>query len=167
MYNKEILLLKGLKNGYLQFRDHDHPLAYSDGSVYCHRHVLSIQLDRWLVSGEHIHHIDANKLNNSISNLELLSASEHALKHNPKLVAASCPTCFIEFTPHNSKSIYCSELCAKSSKIKNPSLTKEILQELISKYSWVALGKMFGYSDVGIKKRAKSLGCVLPVRRKN
>jgi hypothetical protein len=46
-----------------------------------------------------------------------------------------------------------------SLKIKDKTITKDILDELIPLMSWVDLGKMFGYSDNGIKKRAKALGC--------
>lgn len=45
--------------------------------------------------------------------------------------------------------------------IKNREITKEELDRLIPKYSWVALGKLFGYSDNGIKKRAIALGCTI------
>lgn len=38
--------------------------------------------------GLHIHHIDGNKSNNDISNLELLSVKEHSKRHNsPKIHA--------------------------------------------------------------------------------
>jgi len=38
---------------------------------------------RYLEIKEVIHHIDGNKKNNEINNLELLSASEHSKKHPP------------------------------------------------------------------------------------
>lgn len=36
-----------------------------------HRHAMEQKLGRKLLSGENVHHIDGNKLNNNISNLEL------------------------------------------------------------------------------------------------
>jgi len=50
--------------------------------------------------------------------------------------------------------------------IKDISITKDVLDPLILKHSWTVLGSMFGYSDNGIKKRAKALGCTIPVRNK-
>lgn len=160
MYTKEIKVLTGLKNGYLQFRDWEHPLHYaSDGSVYLHRHLASIKIGKWLTSEDHVHHIDENRLNNDSSNISVLTAKEHALLHNGCVGMYICPVCGAEFEPHNSKSIHCSTECSHTAAIKNKELTKEILDELIPITSWVALGNMFGYTDNGIKKRAKVLGC--------
>lgn len=171
MYDKEIRILNGLKTGYYQFRDHNHPLAYKDGSVHYHRHVASISVGRWLNSDEHVHHIDGNKLNNNTSNLEVLSNTEHSKKHNPtgeytsedrSIAEYTCVTCNIVFHPLRASKTkqYCSDKCFKQSLVKNKEITKELLEELIPTTSWVALGEMFGYSDVGIKKkRAKALGC--------
>jgi len=160
MYSKEIKILAGLKNGYVQFRDWDHPLHYvSDGSVYYHRHVASIKLGKWLTKEDHVHHIDENRLNNSPDNLEVLTAEQHAIIHNGSVAAHICPVCSTEFKPHNSNSVNCSLTCASIASIKNKELTKEVLEELIPNMAWTALGKMFGYSDNGIKKRAKALGC--------
>lgn len=160
MYTKEIVPLKGLKAGYVIFRDHSHPLAYDDGAVYLHRHVASIKLGRWVTSEEYVHHIDENKLNNEPYNLEILSNSEHSKIHNPNnLSKIICPTCKKEFQPISCKIQYCSPKCYAVTTIKNTKITKELLDELIPKTSWRDLGNMFGYSDNGIKKRAKALGC--------
>lgn len=170
MYTKEIKVLNGLKCGYYQFRDHEHPLCYADGSVYLHRHIASINLGRWLTTDEHVHHLDENRLNNDDSNLILLTNSEHSKLHNPMSEYSSdgrtletymCSTCGIEFHPLRASKtkLYCSPECSHKAAIKNKELTKEVLDELIPITSWVALGGMFGYTDNGIKKRAKALGC--------
>ncbi len=63
-----------------------------------HRYIMEIYLGRKLVKNEVVHHIDDNKLNNNISNLELMSSSEHnrlsARMHPPKakLSIADIPT---------------------------------------------------------------------------
>ncbi len=53
--------------------------------VYEHRYVMEQYLGRKLKHGEEIHHIDGNKLNNSIDNLQLLTTAEHRKLHvDPK-----------------------------------------------------------------------------------
>lgn len=46
-----------------------------------HRDVIEKHLGRKLASDEIVHHRDHNKLNNSIENLQLMTASEHAAYH--------------------------------------------------------------------------------------
>lgn len=56
--------------------------CYYDGKYrYQHREVMEKSLGRPLMSNEHVHHIDGNKSNNEISNLELMSSSEHHRLH--------------------------------------------------------------------------------------
>ena len=171
MYDKKIVLSDNLKNGYQYFLDKDHTLAPAgDSRVLLHRHIMSIHLGRWLTKEEHVHHIDGNKLNNSIENLEVLSNKEHAERHygaakyNHESQRAyaeyTCKHCSTAFRPlKRSQHLFCSEKCSHSFTVKDKTITKELLDELIPVTSWTALGKMFGYSDNGIKKRAKALGC--------
>lgn len=42
-----------------------------------HRWVMQQHIGRPLRTNEHVHHLDGNKKNNSIENLQLLSAVEH------------------------------------------------------------------------------------------
>lgn len=48
---------------------------------YQHRIVMEEYLGRRLDSSEHIHHLDGDKTNNSIENLELILACEHGREH--------------------------------------------------------------------------------------
>ena len=55
-----------------------------DGSGYrghIHRIVMQKHIGRKLRPNEHVHHFDGNKLNNDISNLEIIDASVHARLH--------------------------------------------------------------------------------------
>lgn len=167
MYNKEINA-KALNNGYLCFYDKDHPLATEacQYRVFLHRHIASIKIGRWLSTEEHVHHIDENKLNNAPDNLEVLTRSEHSKRHMGELPNATCKECGKEFKARGAVNNYCSYDCMHKGTVKNKEITKEVLDQLIPNNSWVSLGLMFGYSDVGIKKRAKALGCSIPIRNK-
>lgn len=46
-----------------------------------HRHVMEQYLGRHLVEGEVVHHINENKLDNRIENLELMVDAEHKSMH--------------------------------------------------------------------------------------
>lgn len=75
---------------------------FSDGrsrSIYLHRMVMMEKLGRDLNSNEVVHHIDGNKKNNSIENLELTTASEHARIHRKEMehIECTCPECGSEF----------------------------------------------------------------------
>ena len=53
-----------------------------DEKLHVHRLILSFTLQRKLDNNEYVHHIDHNKLNCSINNLELMSVSAHQSLHN-------------------------------------------------------------------------------------
>lgn len=71
-------------NGYILIRKPDHPNCDSKGYVLLHRLIVEEHIKRYLTKGEVIHHIDFNKDNNDISNLQILNASEHAYIHSRK-----------------------------------------------------------------------------------
>jgi hypothetical protein len=65
-----------------------HPHGYrritlpTGGTVWEHRRVMEQHLGRSLSAKEHVHHRDGNKQNNSIDNLELITAAAHASLHH-------------------------------------------------------------------------------------
>jgi hypothetical protein len=160
-YSKNINLLPSKKAGYYQFYDSTHPLAYSNGCVYYHRHVASLKLGRWITTEEHVHHIDGNPLNNDPANLEVLTPSEHHKLHKGSVEALedTCSICGKTYVTTRVHQKYCSYACADLGQVKNRSITKEALESLMPYSSWRSLGIKFGYSDSGIKKRAIALGC--------
>jgi hypothetical protein len=50
---------------------------------YAHTIIMESYLGRELGADETVHHIDGDKLNNSISNLRVVKRADHAREHNP------------------------------------------------------------------------------------
>lgn len=66
------------KNGYVVITVSVYP-EYR--RIYEHRHVMEEHIGRKLRTDEAVHHIDWDKTNNNIKNLQLMSRSEHARMH--------------------------------------------------------------------------------------
>lgn len=62
------------KNGYIS-------IGNSKKRKYIHRIIMENFIGRELTINETVHHIDGNKLNNDIKNLEILTRSEHLRLH--------------------------------------------------------------------------------------
>lgn len=71
-------------NGYKMVKCPNHP--HCDGKGYIREHILVMEkyLGRYLTEDEVVHHIDENKLNNDISNLQLMTKYEHKCYHSSK-----------------------------------------------------------------------------------
>lgn len=55
-----------------------------DGTyLFEHRMVIEDSMGRPLLDSEKVHHIDGNKQNNHLSNLKVVTQSEHMKLHNP------------------------------------------------------------------------------------
>jgi hypothetical protein len=74
-----------------------HPKATKNGYVLHHRIIMENHLGRLLNPEEVVHHINGDKLDNRIENLELLSVSKHVSLHGKlrgkKYADLQCPWC--------------------------------------------------------------------------
>lgn len=69
------------KKGYIMIYKPNYPYSMPDGYVYEHRYIIEQHLGRPLKSDEVVHHKNFNKHDNRLSNLMLLTNSEHVKLH--------------------------------------------------------------------------------------
>lgn len=155
---------------YMYIYDPSHPMASKSGKLYVHRYIMARHLGRFLKDNEVIHHIDHDKTNNHISNLEILTQSSHAKTHADEhrttfIKDYQCDQCgkIIQRFYQRYSKIFCSNECDDQSRKKfDP--TKEELHDLIWKLSTVKIASLYGVSDKAVEKRCKKLNIDKPPR---
>ena len=94
MWNIKKIIKKG---DYLYALVPEHPKCTKNGYVLMHRIIIENHLNRVLNENEVIHHLDGNKYNNDLSNLQLLDKKEHNSLHGKEqghiMVQLKCPWC--------------------------------------------------------------------------
>lgn len=159
----------------------DHPNAYKNGNILEYVYIASKKLNRPLLKGEIVHHIDENPFNNDEDNLmvfatksdhnkfhangldfnivEKLNNGSYKIKDDVILISSKefiCEYCHKRFIAekinHKKNKIYCSIECSNKDKEKFD-ISIEQLKELVKIYNLTKIGKMFGVSDNAIRKR--------------
>lgn len=69
------------KDGYLKRYAPEHPWPRKGGYVREHVRIMEMHMERRIAPGETVHHKDHDRTNNALSNLELLTHSEHSRLH--------------------------------------------------------------------------------------
>ena len=67
--------------GYRMVTCKGHPNADKQGYILEHRLIMEKHVDRLLIVGEVVHHINGNILDNRIENLELMTIAQHTSHH--------------------------------------------------------------------------------------
>ncbi len=85
----------------------EHPNRTKNNYVLLHRIIMENHLGRLLNSGEVVHHIDEDKKNNNILNLQVLTALEHSKLHGMQIgrmmCDLKCPNCGKRFSRERRK----------------------------------------------------------------
>lgn len=158
--------------GYMYCYSPLHYCANNAGKVMEHVMVMADFIGRKLYSNECVHHIDRNKKNNHITNLMLLTLSEHAELHRieddgycSERIEKACPVCGSKMflTKSGEHRVNCSVKCSSEAS-KRFEISKEDLQEMVWKYPTSKVAKILGVSDVAVAKRCKLFGISKPPR---
>ena len=177
-----------IANGYYDVYYPEHPRARKNGSVLMHIMVAEKILGRQLKKEEVVHHIDSNRLNNSISNLMVFAThSDHASYHkmlegkgdfvfyqldnvyyccnvkvflNPNIITVDKAK--KKPCPKCGQLIsYTSELCTRclgESRRKVERVSRDVLKNKIRKSTFVQISSELGVSDNAIRKWCKWYG---------
>lgn len=111
-----------------------------------------------LSSDLEVDHINTDLLYWGLNNLQVLSKQDHALKtlkdkeyskNNPVF----CRDCGIQISLKATKCADCS-----SHKVKDSTLTLEVIENNVKQFGWSGAGRILNYSDNGLRKRYRALG---------
>ena len=177
------------KNGYTVVEYPEHPNCFDSGSdiMVVYEHILvaeKILLDRYMLEGEVVHHLDFVRNNNSPDNLLVLSGPMHGKLHkwlskyefkpigkHVERIHRGCVRCAVCEFPIYHNLTYCSHTCSNIGAVfKQAALRfsnrpdKEVLEKLVWEVPSMHLGKRFNVSDTTIKKWCRAMDINKPPR---
>lgn len=150
------------------FYDHGY-IRYYDGTQLMLREHQRVAVAAYGVpSGFHVHHVNANRLDNRADNLVVLSPSEHmritASRLRSDRVTVKCAVCGATFQTTTYRAIergkrFCSDDCRLFAQRRVDRPSCQYLAELIATVNnWCEIGRMFGVTDNSVRKWARSYG---------
>ena len=153
-------------NGYSYFYFPDHPLAAQNGLVSLQRHIVSVQIKRWLTPDEVVVFVNGNCQDTRPENLTVTTRAGLMTlnaKHPPRieLVCAYCNNVYTESPAHANRRHYCSKKCSVAASRKFEITAKE-LEQLVWGLPTTRLAALLGISDKAIEKRCKRLNISKP-----
>lgn len=166
-------------SGYFYVEAPWHELATPCGRMFLHRYLMAQKIGRKLETSEHVHHIDGDRGNNDVSNLELLSNSEHKKKHllekygdGAGRSCVNCEQCGKDISRTNSSleksakkqsKLFCSISCRADF---NRKLTVDVdwLSEMVWVIPTTEISKSLNVSDNTVGKLCKKFAISKPPR---
>lgn len=94
------------RGDYVMAKLPNHPAANDCGYILLHRVIVENNIGRLLTAEEVVHHINHDRKDNRIENLQVMTQSEHASLHSKKskLVELRCPMCGCVFIRRRAQS---------------------------------------------------------------
>lgn len=154
--------------------------TYGSKNLYVHRLVYRTFVGV-IPQNKEVNHIDHNKENNTVNNLELLTHSENmrkSIEHYGGVLLKRCKQCAKKLRGHMKEKQYCNRcrptkphtLSKKQEEshkarrvVERPSA--ERLWELVQTLSFLEIGRLYGVTDNTIRKWCKSYE--LPYRKRD
>lgn len=127
-----------ISNGYYKIRSNEH--GFRD--CYLHNLIMADAIGCGIPKNFIVHHIDGDKKNNGLDNLEILSRSEHSFLHNKGKSQS------LESKIKRSKTLSCTSNYFRVCKRKS----KRAKQGFIWKYRYYENGKRKAIASVSLKK---------------